>query len=86
VVAKFRDRLVVCKTAKQNCVRRDKATELNAVEGRKQYDVIISNRPPDLENLDDDVDINRAWETILENIKSPSKEGLGYNELRQHKA
>jgi hypothetical protein len=55
------------------------------VVGREQYHVITSNRRPALENLDDDVDINRAWETILANIKIPNKESLGYNELKQHK-
>jgi hypothetical protein len=37
-----------------------------------------------LENLDDDVGINRAWETIRENIKISAKESLGY-ELKKHK-
>jgi hypothetical protein len=31
------------------------------------------------------VDINRAWETIRENIKIPVKESLGYYELKKHK-
>jgi hypothetical protein len=37
-----------------------------------------------LENLDTEVDINKAWETtsIRENIKSSAKESLGYYELR----
>jgi hypothetical protein len=34
------------------------------VEGKQQYNVKISNRFTALENLDDDMDINRAWETI----------------------
>jgi hypothetical protein len=38
-----------------------------------------------LENVDHDVDINRAWKTILENIKISDKESLGYCELKQHK-
>jgi hypothetical protein len=38
-----------------------------------------------LENLDDDVDINRAWETIRENIKTSAKVRLGYYELKKHK-
>jgi hypothetical protein len=32
-----------------------------------------------------DVDINRDWETIRENIKISAKEGLGYYELEKHK-
>jgi hypothetical protein len=35
--------------------------------------------------LSDDEDINRAWESIKENIKSSSKESLGLHELKQHK-
>jgi hypothetical protein len=38
-----------------------------------------------LESLDGDVDINKAWETIRENIKLSAKETLGYYELKQHK-
>jgi hypothetical protein len=38
-----------------------------------------------LENLDTEVDIDRAWETIRENIKISAKESLGYYELKQHK-
>jgi hypothetical protein len=37
---------------------------LNKVEGKEQYCVEISNRFAALENLDTEVDINRAWETI----------------------
>jgi hypothetical protein len=39
------------------------------VEGKWQYRVEVSNRPEALENLEAEVDINRAWETIRENIK-----------------
>jgi hypothetical protein len=38
-----------------------------------------------LENLDAEVDINRAWEIIRENIKISAKENLGYYELKKHK-
>jgi hypothetical protein len=38
-----------------------------------------------LENLDTEVDINRAWETIREHIKISAKEGLGYYELKKYK-
>jgi hypothetical protein len=38
-----------------------------------------------LENSDDDVDINRAWETIRENINISAKESIGYYELKQYK-
>jgi hypothetical protein len=38
-----------------------------------------------LEDLDTEVEINSAWETIRENIKISAKESLGYYELRKHK-
>jgi hypothetical protein len=31
------------------------------------------------------MDINRAWETVRENIKISAKESLGYCELDKHK-
>jgi hypothetical protein len=31
------------------------------------------------------MDINRAWETIREDVKLSAKEGLGYYELTKHK-
>jgi hypothetical protein len=39
-----------------------------------------------LENLDDDVDINRVWETIRKNIKIPAKASVCYYELKTHKS
>jgi hypothetical protein len=47
--------------------------ELNEVECKEQYRVEISNRLAALENLDDNVDINRVWETVTENIKFQPK-------------
>jgi hypothetical protein len=38
-----------------------------------------------LENFDDNLDTNRAWENIRENIKISAKESLGHYELQQHK-
>jgi hypothetical protein len=35
-----------------------------------------------LEDLDAEVEINSAWETIRENIKISAKESLGYFELK----
>jgi hypothetical protein len=59
--------------------------KLNEVEGKEQYCVEISNRFAGLENLDAEVDINTAWETIRENIKILAKESLSYYELKKHK-
>jgi hypothetical protein len=38
-----------------------------------------------LENLDTEVYVNKAWETIIENIKISAKESLGYYELKKNK-
>jgi hypothetical protein len=38
-----------------------------------------------LEDLDTEVEINSAWETIREHIKISAKESLGYFELKKHK-
>jgi hypothetical protein len=46
------------------------------------------NRFAALQNLsgdDDGDDINRAWESIRENMKASATECLGYCELKQHK-
>jgi hypothetical protein len=43
--------------------------KLKEVQGKQQYHVEISNRFPGLKNLDDEVDINNAWETRRENTK-----------------
>jgi hypothetical protein len=37
----------------------------------------ISNRFAALENLDTEVDVNKAWGTLRENIKISAKESLG---------
>jgi hypothetical protein len=37
------------------------------------------------ENLDNEMDINRAWEAIRENIKISAKDSVGYYELKKHK-
>jgi hypothetical protein len=61
--------------------------KLNEVEGKEQYRVEISNRIAALENLADevDIDINRAWGTIKENIKILAEDSPGYYELKKHK-
>jgi hypothetical protein len=38
-----------------------------------------------LENLDVEMDVNKAWKTIIENIKVSAKESLHYYELKKHK-
>jgi DNA repair ATPase RecN len=70
VVAKVRERLAVSKQTMQKFdIVRFNLKKLDNVEGKEQYWVEISNRFAALKNLEDDVDINRAWETIRQNIK-----------------
>jgi hypothetical protein len=85
VVAKVRERLVVSKQATYKLyMERFNLKKLNEVEGKEQYRVEISDRFAALENLDTDVDINRAWGTIRQNIKISAKESVGYYDLQKH--
>jgi hypothetical protein len=59
--------------------------KLNEVEGKEQYCVEISNRFAALENLDTEMDVNKAWETSRENINISAKESQGYYELKNLK-
>jgi uncharacterized protein YqjF (DUF2071 family) len=86
VVAKIRERLAVNKQTMQRVhMEWFNLKKVNEVESEEQHRVEISNRFTALENLDTEVHINRAWETIRENIKVSAKESLGYHELKKHK-
>jgi hypothetical protein len=50
---------------------------------RKQYQIKISNSFAALENLNDNEDINRAWDNIKDNISTSAKQSLGLHELKQ---
>jgi hypothetical protein len=79
VVAKVMERIAVNKQRSQRCdVERFNLKKLNDVEGKEQFFVEVSNRFAALEDLDAEVEINSAWETIRENIKISAKESLGY--------
>jgi hypothetical protein len=68
VVAKVRERLAVSKgMVKKMDVERFNLKQLNVEEVKEQYQVTIKNKFAALENLDDNGDINRTWETIREN-------------------
>jgi hypothetical protein len=58
---------------------------LKEVEGKEKCFTEISSRFAALEDLDAEVEINSAWETIGEDIKLLAKESLGYFELKKHK-
>jgi hypothetical protein len=79
VVAKVRERLAVNKQRSHRFnMERFNLSKLYNVESKKQFRVEFSNRFAALEDLDTEVEINSAWETIRENIKIPAKESLGY--------
>jgi hypothetical protein len=83
VVAKFREKLAVSKQTTHSVhMEKFNLKKLNEVVSKEQYRVEITNRFATLENLDTEVDTNRAWETIRENIIISSKESLGHYELK----
>jgi hypothetical protein len=55
---------------------------LNERQDKEEYPVKISNRFSALEIFANEVDNNRAWETIRENIKFSAKRSLGKCELK----
>jgi hypothetical protein len=86
VVANVREKLAVSKqTTHRVHMEKFNFNKIKEVELKEQYRVEISNRFAALEELDTEVDINRAWETIRESIKISAKESLGYHELKKHK-
>jgi len=63
--------LAVSKQAAQTFdVERFNLRKLSELEVRKQYQIEITNNFAALENLNDNEDINRAWENMKENIKT----------------
>jgi hypothetical protein len=53
--------------------------------GKKKYRAEVSNSFAALRDLEAQVEVNSAWETIRENIKISAKESLGYFEMKKHK-
>src|SRR5215510_13547957 len=86
VVAKVRERLAVRKQGAQKSEgERFNLKKLKDLEVRKQYQIEITSRFPALENVSDDEDINSAWESVKETIKTSAKGSLGLQVLKQHK-
>jgi hypothetical protein len=86
MVVKVRERLAVNKQGSHSLhTERFNLKKLNDVEGKEQFRVEVLNRFAALEDLDKGVEINRALETIRENIKISAKESQGYFELKKHK-
>jgi hypothetical protein len=85
-VAKLRERISVSKRARQNFnLEGFDVKKLDDVEVKKKYQVEISNRFTALESLDESFEIDNAWESIRENIKTSAKENLGYQKLKHNK-
>jgi hypothetical protein len=84
VVATVTERLEMNKqTTHRVYVERFSLKELSEVEGKERYRVEISNRFAALDNLDTEMDVNKVWETIRENIKIFAKQSLDYYELKR---
>jgi hypothetical protein len=58
---------------------------LDDVELKEKYQVEISNRFATSESLDESFDVNNAWESIRENIKTSAKDNLRYHRLKHNK-
>jgi hypothetical protein len=54
-------------------MERFRLKKLNEAEGKEKYQTEISNRFAVLKNVDYDVDMNRGWETIIENTEISAK-------------
>jgi endonuclease/exonuclease/phosphatase family metal-dependent hydrolase len=86
VVAKLRERISVSKRARKIFyLERFDLKNFHGVEVKENYQVEISNRFTALESLDESFDINSAWESIRENIKTSAKDILGYQKLKHNK-
>jgi len=86
VVAKLREILAVRKQAAQKFDgERFNPRKLNDLGVKEKYQIEIRNRFAALENLNDDENVNRAWENIEENIKTSAKNSLGLHEWKQHR-
>ena len=80
-----KDRAVRKQAAQKSDGGRFNLRKLNDLEVRKQYQIEITNRFAASENVNEDKDINRGWESIKKNIKTSATESLGMHEVKQHK-
>jgi hypothetical protein len=86
VVAKVRERLAVNKQRSQRFhLERFNLKKLNEVEGKEQFRVEVSKGSQLWKIWTQNWKLNRARETIGENIKISAKESLGYLDLKKHK-
>jgi hypothetical protein len=83
-VAKLRETISVSKWARQKSdLKRFDPKKLDDVKVKEKYQVEISNRFATLQSLDKSYD-NNAWESIRENIKTSTKDNLGYHRLKHN--
>jgi hypothetical protein len=86
VVENVREKLAVSKRmVKKMDVERFHLKQLNEEEVKEQCQVTIKNKFAALENLDDNGDINMAWETIRESIVISAKDIIGLCESKSYK-
>jgi hypothetical protein len=79
VAAKLRERLSVSKRVAQKFnMQRFHLRKLNYAEVKERYQIKITNRFAALENFNDYMDMNIAWENIRGNIKISAKDDLGH--------
>jgi hypothetical protein len=84
-VAKLRERISVSKSARKNFyLERFDLRKIDHLEVKEKYQVEISNRFAVSQSLDESLDINNAWESMTENIKTSAKDNLGYHRLRHN--
>jgi hypothetical protein len=70
----MRERSAVSKQAAQKFDgQKFNLRKLNEPEVKEKYQIEITNRFSALENLNGDEDVNRAWESIKEKIKTSVK-------------
>jgi hypothetical protein len=85
VMEKVRERLALNKQRLHRFhMERINLKKLNKVEVKEKYRIEVSNRFAALEELDAEVEINSAWETITKHIKISAIESLGDYELKRH--
>jgi hypothetical protein len=58
--------------------------KLNVEEVKKQYQVTTKNKFAALKKLEDNGDINMAWDAITENIQISAEKSIGQCELKHH--
>jgi hypothetical protein len=85
-VAKLREGISVSKRARQKFdIEGFDLKKLDVLEAKENFQIEISNRFAALETFGRSFDINNAWESITENIKTSAKDNLGYQKLKHNK-